>query len=185
MKIIKSVHVLIFVSIAAVAVIFLFLGSGKKNNFNPPRQNNMKITSIDFENNGFIPKKYTCQGKDINPPLVFVDVPKEAKSLALIVDDPDAPMGTWTHWTIWNIKPDVRGIIENSIPESAVTGMNSSGRNGYQGPCPPSGTHRYFFKLYALDKDIDLKPSASKADLEKAISDHIIGYGELVGVYKK
>ncbi len=180
----RYIYILALILIAAEAII-IFMKPQVPYDLNLPKQKNMKITSSAFENNGYIPKKYTCQGEDVNPPLDFADMPKEAKSLVLIVDDPDAPMGTWTHWTIWNMKPDLREIVENGIPENAVSGMNSSGKNGYQGPCPPSGTHRYFFKIYALDENVGLKSSANKADLEKSISGHIVDYGELVGLYKK
>jgi len=180
----RYIYIPALILIAAAAII-IFMKPQAQYGLNLPKQKNMKITSSAFENNGYIPKKYTCQGEDVNPPLDFADIPKEAKSLVLIVDDPDAPMGTWTHWTIWNMEPDLRKIEENSIPENSVSGMNSSGKNGYQGPCPPSGTHRYFFKIYALDGNISLKSSASKADVEKAISGHIVDYGELVGLYKK
>lgn len=169
----------------AAATIIIFVKPETQYDLNLPKQKNMKITSSVFENNGFIPKKYTCQGDGVNPPLDFSDAPNEAKSLVLIVDDPDAPMGTWTHWTVWNMKPDVREVGENSIPENVISGMNSSGKNGYQGPCPPSGTHRYFFKLYALDQYLGLKPSANRADLDRAISGHIIDSGVLIGLYKK
>lgn len=184
MRYIKFFYILALI-LAAAAAIIIFVKPQAQYDLNLPKQKNMKIASSVFENNGFIPEKYTCQGDGVNPPLDFSDVPSEAKSLVLIVDDPDAPMGTWTHWTVWNIKPDVREIRENSIPENAISGMNSSGKNGYERPCPPSGTHRYFFKLYALDQYLDLKPSANKADLERTISGHIIDSGELIGLYKK
>jgi len=183
MKNIRLIYILGFVLLTAAIIIFM--RPQAQYNLNLPNRKNMKITSSAFENNQSIPKKYTCQGDNVNPPLEFSDIPKKAKSLALIVDDPDAPMGTWTHWTVWDIRPDAGGVRENSVPENSVSGLNDSGKSGYQGPCPPSGTHRYFFKLYALDKDLDLKSSTSKADLEKAMSGHIIGHGELVGLYKK
>lgn len=183
MKNIKLIFILALILI--VAMIIIFTKPRAQYNLNLPNQKNMKITSGAFGGNQSIPRKYTCQGDDVNPPLKFEGVPAEARSLALIVDDPDAPMGTWNHWIIWNMKPDIGGIEENSVPENSISGLNSSGKNGYEGPCPPSGTHRYFFKLYALDSDLDLTSSAKKADLERAMSDHVIGYGELVGLYKK
>lgn len=143
----------------------------------------MQIISPSFAHNQTIPAKYTCDGDNINPPLKFVDVPSEAKSLALIMDDPDAPAGTWVHWTLWNLNPDLGGIEENSVPPSAVQGKTSFGNNKYGGPCPPSGQHRYFFKLYALDTKLDL-PSYSEAEaLEKALEGHILQQAELIGIY--
>ena len=145
----------------------------------------MKISSTAFENNSLIPSKYTCEGQERNPPLEFRDVPEDTKSLALIVDDPDAPMKTWIHWTIWNIGAKTTQIPENSCPKGAIEGITSFGRTGYGGPCPPSGTHRYFFKLFALDKMLDLGPNSYVRDIESAIEGHIIQKAELIGLYKK
>lgn len=142
----------------------------------------MKITSPEFEDNQFIPKKFTCEGEDITPTLIIEDIPKEAKSLALIVDDPDAPMGTWVHWVVFDI-PIINRIEENSIP--GKQGINDFGKKDYGGPCPPSGTHRYFFKIYALDKMLNLKEGISKAALEKTMQGHILDKAELIGLYKK
>lgn len=146
---------------------------------------NMKIESEAFSNNQFIPKKYTCDGEDINPPLKISEVPQGTKSLVLIVDDPDAPMGTWVHWTVWNIPPDISDIPENTVPQGAIEGMTDFGRPGYGGPCPPSGVHRYFFKLYALDTTLELDSSATKRDLEKAMEGHILEKAELIGLYQR
>ncbi len=142
----------------------------------------MKVTSPEFKNNEFIPKKFTCEGDDINPILVIEGIPKEAKSLALIVDDPDAPMGTWVHWVVYDI-PVVSKIDEDSIP--GKQGSNDSGRKDYGGPCPPSGTHRYFFKIYALDTQLNLGEGISKKALEKAMDGHILDKAELVGLYQR
>jgi Raf kinase inhibitor-like YbhB/YbcL family protein len=142
----------------------------------------MKIRSPEFEHNGFIPAKFTCQGQDINPPLIIEDVPEGAKSLVLIVDDPDAPMTTWVHWVLFNI-PVVGKIEEDSI--LGEQGLNDFGRKDYGGPCPPSGTHRYFFKIYALDARLDLRGDAGKKDVEKAMEGRILGKAELIGLYKK
>jgi len=142
----------------------------------------MKISSPEFKNNGFIPAKFTCKGEDINPALVIEGMPPDALSLALIMDDPDAPMGTWVHWLVYNI-PVVPRIEENSVP--GVQGINDSGRINYHGPCPPSGTHRYFFKLYALDAWLNLGERIGKIDLEDAMQGHILDKAELVGLYKK
>jgi len=140
------------------------------------------ITSPAFDGKGFIPQKYTCDGDDVNPPLTIEGVPEETKSLVLIVDDPDAPMGTWDHWVVWNIPP-VEKIEENSVP--GVEGLNDFKKHSYGGPCPPSGIHRYFFKVYALDTKLDLNPNSRKKNVEKSMEDHIIAEGEIVGVYSR
>jgi len=142
----------------------------------------LRITSPSFQNNGAIPAKYTCDGNDVNPPLNITGIPREAKSLVLIVDDPDASMGTFVHWVVWNIPPKER-IEENSVP--GVEGMNDFRKRSYGGPCPPSGTHRYFFKLYALDVKLDLKTNSRKEDVEKAIEGHVLARGETVGLYRR
>lgn len=143
----------------------------------------INLSSSAFGNNELIPAKYTCDGLNVSPPLQIGGIPPEAKSLALIVDDPDAPRGTWVHWVIWNIPVTIDQINENEAP--GVQGMNDFHRNEYGGPCPPSGTHRYFFKLYALDKILDAPAGTPKLQLGKYIDDHIIGYGELIGLYKR
>lgn len=145
----------------------------------------MRITSKSFNDNSFIPKKYTCDGEDINPPLEFHEVPENTKTLALIVDDPDAPMGTWVHWIVYNINPECRLVEENSVPSGGILGLNDFGKLNYGGPCPPSGTHRYFFKLYALDCELELKGRVTKKDLERAMEGHIIAKAELIGLYKR
>lgn len=142
----------------------------------------INVSSSAFENNGMIPRKYTCDGENINPPLEFADIPDGTKSLVLIVDDPDAPMGTFTHWVIWGIEPGVK-IEENSVP--GIEGRNSFRKVSYGGPCPPSGTHRYFFTVYALDADINMKPGASRNEVEKAMEGHIIAKGQLMGKYSR
>jgi Raf kinase inhibitor-like YbhB/YbcL family protein len=145
----------------------------------------MRITSKAFGHNGTIPAKYTCQGEDIHPPLQFHDLPDETKSLALIMDDPDAPHGTWDHWILFNM--NVVSAIEErgELPDGSVIGTNSWGRIRYGGPCPPSGTHRYFFKLYALDCKLNLESTARKAAVEVAMKGHIIAQAELIGLYQK
>ncbi|MEM3074669.1 MAG: YbhB/YbcL family Raf kinase inhibitor-like protein [Candidatus Pacearchaeota archaeon] len=148
----------------------------------------MKLTSKVFENNGRIPVKYTCDGENINPPIEISDVPKSAVSLVLIMDDPDAikPAGkVWDHWVIWNIPPDTKIINENSIPKDAIQGVNSRNMNSYTGPCPPDKEHRYFFKLYALSKILNLPKNSTKKDVEKAMKNHIIDRAELIGKYKR
>ncbi|MBD3282190.1 MAG: YbhB/YbcL family Raf kinase inhibitor-like protein, partial [Candidatus Portnoybacteria bacterium] len=134
----------------------------------------MKIQSKAFESNKNIPSKYTCDGEKINPPLEIDNVPEEAKSLVLIMDDPDAPSKTWLHWLVWNVDPRIKEISENSKPKEGIEGGNDSGSIGYTPPCPPSGSHRYFFRLYALDARLDLDQSANRKDIEDAMSDHII-----------
>lgn len=150
-----------------------------------PEQKIMKLTSPAFENNQSIPSKYTCDGEDINPPLQIDEVPEGTKSLVLIVDDPDAPLGTWEHWIVWNINPSTSLIEENKVPEGAVEGKNDFGKNSYGGPCPPTGTHHYHFKLYALDKILELDSSSKKDALEKAMAGHILDWVELIGLYKR
>ena len=142
----------------------------------------LTITSPAFENNKSIPSKYTCDGNDVNPALNIEGIPDETKSLVLIVDDPDAPMGTWDHWIVWNIPPTNK-IEENSVP--GTEGLNDFRKHSYGGPCPPSGTHRYFFKVYALDTKLDLDPNSRKEDVEKAMKNHILAKGELVGLYSR
>ena len=140
------------------------------------------VTSPAFENNGFIPSKYTCDGDNINPVLLIEGAPEATQSLALIVDDPDAPMRTWDHWIVWNIPPTEK-IEENRVP--GTEGLNSSRRHSYGGPCPPFGTHRYFFKVYALDTRLAIEPNSKKKDVEKAMEGHILAKGEIVGLYKR
>ncbi len=142
----------------------------------------LHITSQAFKENQMIPSVYTCQGQDINPALEIQGVPDGTQSLVLIVDDPDAPMGTWDHWIVYNILPTDR-IAENSIPGTQV--RNSFGKLNYGGPCPPSGTHRYFFKLYALDALLTPAQTSSKAAIEKEMKGHLLGQAQLIGLYKK
>ena len=149
----------------------------------PVKISSMNISSPEFKNNEAIPAKFTCQGENINPELEINGVPTGAKSLALIIDDPDATVGTFTHWLIWNIDTKTSTIKENSAP--GVQGANGRRENAYIGPCPPSGTHRYFFKLYALDAMLDLKAGASKSELESEIAKHELSLAESIGTYRK
>jgi hypothetical protein len=144
----------------------------------------MKITSSAFEHEGKMPSKYTCDGENVSPPLEFVDVPEDAKSLALVMDDPDAPAGTFDHWLTWNIPANAKSIGEGKEPEG-VQGTTDFGGKGYGGPCPPSGEHRYFFKLYALDTELDLPEGSSKEDLEKSMEGHIVEQAVLMGKYSR
>lgn len=144
----------------------------------------MQLTSPEFKNMGFIPAKFTCDGQDINPTLEINGVPEAAKSLVLIVDDPDAPRSTWVHWVVFNIPPAAGRIGEGSIPGKQA--INTAGQSSYHGPCPPSGTHRYFFKLYALDTLLNLKENdTDKGWLEKAMQGHILNKAELIGLYSR
>jgi Raf kinase inhibitor-like YbhB/YbcL family protein len=142
------------------------------------------ISSPAFSAGGAIPEKYTCDGDGVAPPLVFGAPPPRTESFALVGDDPDAPRGTWDHWVVWNIDPAVRTFGEGA-PDSGVSGMNSSAERGYGAPCPPDRQHRYFFKLYALDRKLDLAPSSGKKELEAAMKGHILGADQLVGVYDR
>jgi Raf kinase inhibitor-like YbhB/YbcL family protein len=144
----------------------------------------MKISSPSFADGQAIPAKYTCDGANINPPTAFSDVPPSAKSLALVMDDPDAPGGTFDHWIVWSIPPATTGVAEGKAPPG-VAGSNGFGKNGYGGPCPPSGEHRYYFKLYALDTTLDLPPSSSKSQLERAMKGHVIVEASMMGRYKR
>ena len=150
----------------------------------------IKITSSAFADGGLIPAKYTCDGADVSPPLQWDVVPEGAKSIALICDDPDAPMGTWVHWVLFNLPAQAKDLAENippdkTLPDGAKQGTNDFRRIGYGGPCPPSGTHRYFFKIYALDTELDLEAGASKRQLLKAMDGHILAQGQLIGKYKR
>ena len=150
----------------------------------------IKITSSAFEDGGLIPAKYTCDGADISPPLHWDAVPEGTQGITLICDDPDAPMGTWVHWVIFGLSAETTELAENippdsNLPNGARQGVSDFGRIGYGGPCPPSGTHRYFFKIYALDTEINLAAGASKSELLKAMEGHILGQGQLIGKYKR
>ena len=149
----------------------------------------LKLTSTAFQPGGTIPKKFTCDGPDVSPALAWSDAPAGTKSLALIMDDPDAPVGTWVHWVLYDLPAGTRELAENvakqeELPDGARQGRNDFRRIGYGGPCPPAGpAHRYFFKLYALDQKLGLKAGATKADVEKAMKGQILAQGELMGRY--
>jgi len=163
------------------AALFTAAAPGKE----AARMEALTITTPAFSSGGTIPAKYACEGADISPPLVIGGVPSGARSLALIMDDPDAPIGTWVHWVVWNIPAQTREIPENSLPAGSSQGKNDWKRNSYGGPCPPSGTHRYFFRLHALDTTLSLGPSTTKSDLERAMQGHVLAKGELMGTYRK
>ena len=150
----------------------------------------MEISSPSFNHGEFIPRKYSGDGHDVSPPLNWENVPDGTKSFALISDDPDAPMGTWVHWVLYNIPADLRSLAEGvpkdrQLKNGAMHGATDFRRPGYGGPCPPGGTHRYFFKLYALDTLLKLGPGATKSDVVKAMQGHILGQCELMGKYKR
>ncbi|MFH1408827.1 MAG: YbhB/YbcL family Raf kinase inhibitor-like protein [Nanoarchaeota archaeon] len=143
----------------------------------------MKLTSSAFEYGGSIPEQYTCDGRNINPPLKMDDFPSETRSFALIMEDPDAPVGTFVHWIVWDLSPESRGIPEKA--QLLNQGMTSFNTPGYGGPCPPSGTHRYFFKVYALDTQLNLPSVTRKNHLEQAMQGHILAEAELMGTYER
>lgn len=147
----------------------------------------MKLKSAAFKNEELIPIKYTCNGEDISPPLSWSDVPDNAQSLVLICDDPDAPMGTWDHWILFNLPPSTSGLEENvsEFPENTRFGRNSWNRNDYGGPCPPDREHRYFFKLYALDRTLNLTNGTTKQALLGAMKNHVLAEATLLGRYNQ
>jgi Raf kinase inhibitor-like YbhB/YbcL family protein len=148
------------------------------------------ITSTAFTDGGMIPRDYTCDGKNISPPLAWTGVPEATKSLAIICDDPDAPMGIWVHWVLYNIPATINELSQNIPPDKvlksgAKQGINDFRKFGYGGPCPPGGTHRYYFKIYALDTELMLEPGLTKTELLKAMKGHILTEGQLMGRYKR
>lgn len=189
----------------AVSLVLLLLLSGviiylkwqPQNNEVLPLINNltMQLTSPIFNEGENIPSRYTCDGKNINPPLNIIDAPEGVESFVLIVDDPDATHGDWVHWLVWNIAPTTVSIGENSVPQGAVQGMTDFKNQSYGGPCPPasperkrgepSGTHRYQFKLYAIDTMLDIDETSTKKDVEKTMENHIISTAMLIGLYAR
>ncbi|MGC8602525.1 MAG: YbhB/YbcL family Raf kinase inhibitor-like protein [Desulfomonilaceae bacterium] len=154
------------------------------------RTMNIEVTSTAFQDGAMIPKVYTCDGQNISPPLSWSGVPTQTKSIALIMDDPDAPRGTWVHWVLFNIPPDTKDLPEKtplgpSLANGARQGMNSWPKLGYGGPCPPSGIHRYYFKIYALDLVLPQQTGMTKAQLIKAMEGHILAQGQLMGKYTR
>ncbi len=184
MKSFSKILIIFVILVIGGVIVFYLLKKSSKPSFELPKKM-MTLTSPAFSNNQPIPKKYTCDGEDINPPLEISKVPENTKSLVLIVDDPYAPFRPFTHWLVWNINPETTLIGENSLPEGAVQGVNDFGKNSYGGPCPPSGIHRYYFKLYAIDILLNLPPSSKKSALEKAITGHILDSAELIGTYQR
>ena len=182
--------VVIIVLGLAAFVYYRYFGGGRTQSF-VSSQNNainasttpMTITSPAFAEGQVIPKKYSCDGDGVNPPLEINNVPAQAKSLALVVEDPDAPTGTWTHWLVWNIDPRATSIAENSVPSGAIQGKGSSGQNVFGAPCPPSGTHRYYFRAYALDGKLTIPSFSDVAAFRQAIDARIIQEADLMGTY--
>jgi Raf kinase inhibitor-like YbhB/YbcL family protein len=148
------------------------------------RGSRMTITSSAFQQGGNIPSRFTCDGGNTSPPLQITGVPSEAKTLVIIADDPDAPSGLFTHWLVWNIPSRTNAIAEGSTPKG-VHGTNDFGKSGYGGPCPPSGTHRYYFRVFALDRELALGPGAKRSQLDAAMKGHVIAQGELMGRYAR
>lgn len=144
----------------------------------------MQITSTAFPDNDFIPEKYTCNGRNVSPPLTFSQTPRETVTFALIVEDPDAPQPDFTHWILYNIPGSTMQLLEDEVPASARTGMNDLTHTGYDGPCPPTGTHRYVFRLFALDTKLDLQVDVSRRQVEQVMKGHIIDSAELTGRYQ-
>jgi len=150
----------------------------------------MEITSSAFDEGAMIPEKYTCDNIDISPPLKWTNIPEGTKTLAIICDDPDAPMGTWVHWILFNLPADINELSEDIpaleiLPNGAKQGKNDFGKIGYGGPCPPGGTHRYYFKVYALSEELDIKAGISKSELLKAMEGNILSDEKLMGRYKR
>ena len=181
--------------VAALVIILLACSGQETGKQETPEKEgdvmDIELTSTAFAHNSPIPVKYTCDGEDVSPPLNWTGAPEGTKTIALICDDPDAPMKTWVHWVLYCIPPDTTSLEEGipgkeTLPNGSRHGINDFRRHGYGGPCPPRGKpHRYFFKLYALDTELELKPGARKKDLLKAMEGHIIGKGELIGTYQR
>jgi hypothetical protein len=161
-----------------------------ENSENGGETMDIKLTSSAFEDGGMIPVKYTCDGDNISPPLAWENIPEGTKSIALVCDDPDAPMGTFVHWVLYNLPPDTNKLEENipvteKLENGACQASTSFGKIGYGGPCPPSGIHRYYFKIYALDKELDESSVEDKTSLLSAMEEHILSQGQLIGRYKR
>src|SRR2546423_3856389 len=167
-------------TVAIIALAIFLSGEGRGENPNTKGSTNMKITSPAFQEGGEIPAKFSRDGGNRNPALDISGTPSESKSLVLIVDDPDAPVGLFTHWLVWNIDPKTTEIAEHSVPNGAVQGTNDFPGAQYDGPQPPSGTHRYYFRIFALDQTLNLRAGAKRKELDAAIKDHAIGQGQLM-----
>jgi Raf kinase inhibitor-like YbhB/YbcL family protein len=168
--------------VGLVAIVLPVIAHGQSSSATGGKK--MKITSSAFQQGASIPSKFSCDGADTSPPLQIQEIPPAAKSLVLIVDDPDAPSGLFTHWIAWNISPQTSTIAEGSAPKG-MQGSNDFGKSGYGGPCPPSGTHRYFFKIFALDQELTLAAGSKRAQLDSAMKGHVLAQGELMGRYSR
>lgn len=182
-RVVIFIFLIVILALLTAVVAIRFSQRSPELSSNLIQQGNMKISSPVFGPNQLIPKKYTCDGENINPPLKISGVPEKTKSLVLIVDDPDAPLKIWVHWTVINISPQTKEISENTVPEGAIEGMTDFNKPGYGGPCPPSGSHRYFFKIYALDTILEFPRGVKKEALVKAMENHLLDQGELIGRY--
>jgi Raf kinase inhibitor-like YbhB/YbcL family protein len=180
----RYVIILTVLALIAGGLLFYFHQRQNPSQAEPELKGNMKLTSSVFENNKSIPSKYTCDGENINPPLEISEVPEGSQSLVLIMDDPDAPAGTWDHWIVFNIPSDVSNIAEGEEP-AGIHGKGTSNNLNYNGPCPPDKEHRYFFKLYALDAELNLPEGSSKREVEEAMQGHILDQARLIGLYDR
>lgn len=186
MKLLRKIFIFLFLLLFILIIaVFLKLTNQQKLKSVPENKKDILIKSPVFAEGEMIPKKYTCQGEDVSPPLTIENIPQETKSLVLIVDDPDAPNKVFSHWLVWNIDPKITTIKEGKKPTGAVEGKNDFGKIGYNGPCPPFGTHRYYFKIYALDTVLNLLPETKKEALEKAMENHILAQGMLMGRFSR
>jgi Raf kinase inhibitor-like YbhB/YbcL family protein len=170
--------------LVSAGVLFAFALLPKRSGA-PKIQSGMQLSSSAFENGAMIPSRCTCDGDNRNPPLSINGIPEGTVTLALVVDDPDAPAGTFQHWLLWNIPPETTKIEEGTSPAGAVQGTNNRGQAAYTGPCPPSGTHRYFFRLTALNTRLGLDSSATRKDLDLSLEGHVLGTAELMGRYSR
>ena len=190
-RVVRSLVILLALALVAVlGACSLESGQDARVGPNVGEEAIMQLTSTVFAQGQSIPRKYTCDGQDISPPLTWRAAPANTQSFALVMDDPDAPVGVWDHWLIFNIPAAANGLAENVLPEprlpdGSVQGTNSWGRVGYGGPCPPRGQHRYFFRLYALDTTLNLGPETRKKQLLEAMQGHILAQAELMGVYAR
>lgn len=184
----KSRALLGAIGIAFVVIALIYAGGnlfkhGGRNQVSQLQNNSLSLTSSAFSNNGTIPREFSCKGRNVNPPLSISGVPASAKSLTLIMHDPDAPNGDFVHWLVWDIPATTEKVNTDSSPVGATLGTNGTGRTGYLGPCPPSGTHRYIFELYAVDKILGLKPGANHSQLGAALAGHILAQHNLIGTF--
>lgn len=183
----------LLVAIVLIGVALSGCGPSPAATETPPRGGQAMVFNLSspaFNQGAAIPRKYTCDGEDLSPPLQWTEPPADTRSLALISDDPDAPVGTWVHWVVYNLPAGIRSLPEGAspaagLPQGGVHGQNSWRRLEYGGPCPPSGTHRYFFKLYALDITLELGPGAGKKELLGAMEGHVLAQAELMGTYSR